>query len=123
MDTSESLKSIAGTLAGLPLDTLESMLVTFDTLVHFGDPSQRPEAALLLQDAASRCSDPSIRDRILSAAKSVLAGQPCAFTPEGLTWQQAAEAQTVSAERWVEPPEPVYELDEMTEIEGGDEED
>ena len=57
------------------------MLVTFDTLVHFGDQEQRPEAALFLRDAAALCSDPAQKERLLRAADSVIASQPvCADT-------------------------------------------
>ena len=41
MDTREPLASIAKTLPALPEDTVESTLLTFDTLVHFGDPGTR----------------------------------------------------------------------------------
>jgi hypothetical protein len=93
-----TLRSIAKSLPGLLRDAVESMLVTFDTLVHFGDQGTRPEAALFLRDAAAVCSDPARKERLLRAADSVDAGEAVAFTPEGLTWQQAAAAQTVSAE-------------------------
>src|SRR5580704_11327903 len=120
MDTRETLRSIATTLPGLPQDTLESMLVTFDTLVHFGDQGHRPEAAGFLRDAAAQCGDPSQKERLLRAADSVDAGEAVALTPEGLTWQQAAAAQTISADDWVEPPEPVYAPSEP-EVEEADE--
>ncbi len=105
MDTRDTLQAIAKSLPDLPQDTVESMLVTFDTLVHFGDQEHRPEAALFLRDAAVLCSDEAQKDRLMSAADSVIAGEPVALTPDGQTWQQAAAAQTVSAEDWVEPPE------------------
>jgi hypothetical protein len=127
MDTNETLRAIAKSLPGLPQDTVESMLVTFDTLVHFGDQGQRPEAALFLRDAAVLCGDPAQKERLLRAADSVIAGQAVALTPDGLTWQQAAAAQTVSAEDWVEPPEPVYPPEandeEMEELEESEEDE
>jgi hypothetical protein len=133
MDTRETLRSIAKTLPGLPQDSVESMLVTFDTLVHFGDQGHRPEAAGFLRDAAAQCGDPSQKDRLLRAADSVDASEAVALTPEGLTWQQAAAAQTISGDDWVQPPEPVYappepepeeeeEEPEVLEIEGREEE-
>jgi hypothetical protein len=120
MDTRETLRAIAKSLPGLPQDTVESMLVTFDTLVHFGDQEQRPEAALYLRDAAGECGDPAQKERLLRAADSVIAGQAVALTPDGLTWQQAAAAQTVSAEDWVEPPEPVDPVEKVEEEESED---
>jgi hypothetical protein len=115
MDASETLRAIAKSLPGLPQDTVESMLVTFDTLVHFGDQGQRPEAAFFLRDAAAECVDAVQKERLLRAADAVVAGEAVALTPDGLTWQQAAAAQTVSAEDWVEPPEPVYPVEEVEE--------
>jgi hypothetical protein len=105
MDTRETLRSIAKSLPGLPPDTVESMLVTFDTLVHFGDQGTRPEAALYLREAAEGCGDQAQKERLLRAADSVEAGGAVALTPDGQTWQQAAAAQTVRAEDWQEPPE------------------
>lgn len=122
MDTLETLRSIATTLPGLPQDSVESMLVTFDTLVHFGDQGHRPEAAGFLREAAAQCGNQSQRDRLLRAADSVDAQEPVALTPEGLTWQQAAAAQTISGDDWVEPPEPVYAASEP-EPEEDEEED
>lgn len=117
MDTRETLRSIAATLPGLPQDSVESMLVTFDTLVHFGDPGHRPEAAGFLRDAAAQCGDLSQQARLLRAADSVDSGEAVALTPEGLTWQQAAAAQTISGDDWVEPPQPVYAPSEPEEEE------
>ena len=117
MDTREPLASIAKTLSVLPADTVESTLLTFDTLVHFGDPGTRPEAAGFLRDAAAQCSDSSRKERLMRAADTLMAGEPLALTPEGLTWQQAAAAQTVSADEWMEPPEPVYPPEEIEEDE------
>ena len=122
MDTRETLQSIAKSLPGLPRDTLESMLVTFDTLVHFGDQGTRPEAALYLREAADGCGDVAQKDRLLRAADSVEAGGAVALTPDGQTWQQAAAAQTVRAEDWVEPPEPVYAVEAEDPVEEGREE-
>jgi hypothetical protein len=123
MDTREPLASIAKTLPTLPADTVESTLLTFDTLVHFGEPGTRPEAAGFLRDAAGQCSDPSRKERLMRAADTLIAGEPLALTPEGLTWQQAAAAQTVSADEWVEPPEPVYPPEVIEEEEEEEEED
>jgi hypothetical protein len=121
MDTRETLRSIAQSLPQLPQDSVESMLVTFDTLVHFGDQGHRPEAAGFLRDAAARCGDPSQKDRLLRAADSVDSSEAVALTPEGLTWQQAAATQTISGDDWVEPPEPVYPPAEPEPVEEEDE--
>jgi hypothetical protein len=122
MDTRETLRSIAKSLPGLPPDTVESMLVTFDTLVHFGDQGTGPEAALFLRDAAADCGDPAQKERLLRAADSVDAGEAIALTPDGLTWHQAAAKQTIAGEDWVEPPEPVYAAEEVEAEEDDDEE-
>jgi len=115
MNTLEPLAAIAKTLPALPQDSIESTLLTFGTLVHFGDPEHRPEAACYLREAAEQCGDAARRDRLLRAAGAVIAEEPLALTPEGLTWQQAAAAQTIGIDEWVEPPEPVYPPEEIEE--------
>ena len=117
MDTREPLASIAKTLPALSPEGVESALMSFDTLVHFGAQEHRPEAAGFLRDAAEQCGDPSRKERLLRAADALIAGEPVAFTPEGLTWQQAAARQTVGIHEWVEPPEPVYPPEEIEEEE------
>jgi hypothetical protein len=128
MDTRESLAAMAKTLPMLPQDTVESTLLTFDTLVHFGDPEARPDAAGFLRQAAEACDDPDRKQRLLRASDSVVAEEPLALTPDGLTWQQAAAAQTITADKWVEPPvhvyaELVYEEDEEEEEDEPEEDD
>jgi hypothetical protein len=105
VDTTPALESIAKTLPGLPVEALESMLVTLDTLVGLADTAQRPVAARFLRDAASLCQNPANVERLLRAADDVAAGRPCALTPEGLTGQQAAAAQTMSLEEWQARPD------------------
>ncbi len=135
MDTAGPLESIAKTLPGMPPEAVESMLVTFDTLVSFSDPGQRPMAAQFLRDAAALCQNPASSERLLRAADAVAANQPCALTPEGLTWQQAAAAQTMSMEEWkarpdlqdlpevrAEAAEPLDDLDDEEEDLADDEE-
>ena len=94
------MESIAQTLSDVPDDSLESQLVTFDMLVGLGD--DRPAAAKLLREAAGRCSDPQRRERVLRAAVAVALGEPCALNEHGLTWKQAAEANTITLEEWQE---------------------
>ncbi|HEY2017116.1 MAG TPA: hypothetical protein VGH38_26605 [Bryobacteraceae bacterium] len=100
MDFSGSLESIAKSLPNLPMEGIESMLVTFDTLVGLSGDSCRPDAARFLREAAALCPDPSSQARLLLAARSVTAGEPCALTPEGLTGAQAARSQTITMEEW-----------------------
>jgi hypothetical protein len=117
MDTRETLASMAKALPELPQDTVESYLLTFGTLVHFGEQEHRPEVAGFLRDAAGLCADPSRKERLLRAAGAVIAGEAVALTPDGQTWQQAAAAQTVGIDEWVEPPEPAYPPEEIEEEE------
>jgi hypothetical protein len=98
MDCGLVLETIARVLAAVPI--VEDQLVTFDALVGVSEPEHRTEAARMLRDAASSCSDPARRDRLMAAAEAVAAGGPSAFTPEGLSAQQAAAAQSSS------PPPP-----------------
>lgn len=79
---------------------VESMLVTFDTLASLGSDVSREDAARLLRDAASLCKDPACTKRLRAAADAVAAGRPCALTQDGLTWQQAAAANTITREEW-----------------------
>jgi hypothetical protein len=105
VDTAGPLASIARTLPGLPPEAIESMLLTFDTLVTLSDQGQRPGAAQFLRDAAALCQDAACSERLLRAANAVAAGEPCALTPQGLTWKQAAAAQTISMEEWKARPD------------------
>jgi hypothetical protein len=123
MDTRETLAAIAKTLPALPPDGVESTLLSFDTLVHFGEQEHRPEAANFLRDAAEQCDDSSRKERLMRAADALVAGDPLALTADGQTWQQAAAAQTVGIDEWVEPPEPVYPPEEIDEEEEEDDED
>ena len=94
------LESIAGLLPGLPDESVEGLLVTFDSLTANSEESLRPAAAQLLRRAAESCQDPARHNRLLRAATAVAAGEPCALTPDGLTWKQAAAAQTVTQAEW-----------------------
>ena len=129
MDTIGPLESIAKSLPGLPLEAVEGMLVTFDTLAGLGGESCRPDAARFLRDAAGECQEPGPKDRLLRAADAVAAGHPCALTPDGLTWQQAAAANTVTLEEWEArggdaalPEAPAAPVDEDAAEEEGEEE-
>jgi hypothetical protein len=85
-------------LATVPLESVEGLLVTFDALVNVSD--DRAAAAQMLRTAASECSDPERGERLKLAAADIEAHQPCAFTPDGLSAQQAAAAQTMTADEW-----------------------
>ena len=98
MDCSETLATLARLLATLPNESVEDILVTYDSLVRVSD--DRTAAAQILRDAAKGCADPARRERLRQAAANVEANQPCAFTPDGLSAQQAAAAQTMTAEQW-----------------------
>jgi hypothetical protein len=116
----------------MPAEAVESLLVTFDTLAGIGGDAGRPDAARWLREAAEGCADPLLKERLLRAAGSVAAGEPCALTPEGLTGSQAAAAQTMTLEQWQaqggDPAIPVQpeveaeeELGDESEEETGDE--
>jgi len=120
MDTSAVLESIVSIFPSLPDESIEDQLVVFDALLNVSDPEQRPSAARLLKAAAETASDPARRARLLKASAAVAAGQPCAFTPDGLSGQQAAAAQTVSGGNLVDPVWPTSDEDPT---EGEEEED
>lgn len=100
MDATGALESIAGILAGLPDECVEDLLVTFNSLVGVSDAGARPGAAAMLRRAAESAQSQTRRERLLRAAAAVEAGEPCALTPEGLTAQEAAAAQSVTQEEW-----------------------
>ena len=100
MDATAALESIAGLLASLPDESVEDLLVTFDSLVGVSDAETRPGATLMLRRIATSSQNPTRRDRLLRAAAAVETGQPCALTPEGLSAQQAAAAQSATQEQW-----------------------
>lgn len=102
MDATAALQSIAGLLTSLPDASVEGLLVTFDTLAGVSDEALRPAAAQLLRNAADSCQDAARRQRLLEAAGTLAARQPCALTPDGLTWKQAAATQTVTQAEWDE---------------------
>jgi hypothetical protein len=127
MDSAPALESIAGFLATLPDESVEDLLVSYDSLVAVSGPDARPLAALLLRRAAEGATD-ARRERLLRAAAAVEASQPCALTSDGLTAQQAAAAQTETLEQWEErmarAPDPPSADDPVeTEDEDDDEED
>lgn len=94
-----SMESIARTLPDVPDDVVESQLVTFDMFVGLVGEPWRDSAAKLLLDAAGRCREPWRQECVLDAAEAVATGKPCARTPEGRTWQQAAETATIRLEQ------------------------
>jgi hypothetical protein len=96
VDNTATLESIAKLLPGLPPENVEDILVNFDTLTSLGDDSDRPAAAQFLRAAAALCGEQTRKDRLLKAADSLLAGERCALTPDGLSWKQAAAAQTIT---------------------------
>ena len=92
-----SMESIASTLPDVPEDVVESQLVTFDVFMGLIGEDWRDSAVALLRGAAGRCADPQRQKRVLEAADAVAKREPCALTPEGRTWKQAAEASTITA--------------------------
>jgi hypothetical protein len=52
VDATAALESIAGLLASLPDESVEDLLVTFDSLVGVSDSGTRPRATLMLRRAA-----------------------------------------------------------------------
>ena len=126
------LESIARLIPSLPEPAIEQQLLTFDALLGVSDLPTRPAAAQLLRDASAASPDPACRERLLRAADAVAAGEPCAFTPDGLSAKQAAAAQTVTQQEWEErvansplPPLPELDTDEHDDDEddADDEED
>jgi hypothetical protein len=100
MDAYPAIESIVHLMTSLPDESVESLLVTLDALVGVSDEGLRPSTAQLLRNTAESCPDAARCARLLRAAGAVAAGEPCALTPDGLTWKQAASAQTVTqAER------------------------
>lgn len=110
MNATGALQSIAGLLGGLPDESVEDLLVTFDALVGVSGEDARSVAAQLLRETADASADPARRARLFTAALAVERGEPCARTRDGLTAKQAAAAQTVTREEWEErvarTPEP-----------------
>jgi hypothetical protein len=98
----ETLQIIAQGLDRVPDEAVESQLVSFDALLGIPGMNLRADGVRLLRGAAEACTDPARRDRILKAAQAVEAGEPCAWTPEGLTGSQAAAAQTATLQDWEE---------------------
>jgi len=101
MDSVDPMYSIAGMLVSLADEAVEPLLVTFDALVDTARTPRRTEAAALLREKAAECGDPARSARLRIAADALDAGRPCALTPEGLTWLEAAkEAAKTSPEEW-----------------------
>src|SRR5690349_8039206 len=69
-------------------------------MASLGSDVSREGAVRLLRDAASLCTDSACTERLRAAADAVAAGRPCALTPDGLAWQQAAAANTTTLEEW-----------------------
>ena len=90
------LNLVADHLHEVPDEVLESQLVTYDMLIGLSAVPCRQPASQLLRAAAARCSDDSRRDRLVRASEDVEKGVPCAVTEQNLTWNQAAEASTVT---------------------------
>jgi hypothetical protein len=97
VDSNGALESIAGLLSSLPDESVEGLLVTFDSLLAVSEGLSRPTAAQLLRNAADACRDPARRDRLLEAAAAVAAGQPCA-----LAANQPDASRGVTQEQWEE---------------------
>jgi hypothetical protein len=94
-------------MASLPDESVESLLVTYETMVDVGDATARPRAAQLLRDSAAGCRNPLRRERLLRAAGDLDARQPAALTPEGLNSRQAlAAVAEIDIAHWQPPPDP-----------------
>ncbi len=102
MDGQDTAESIVRLLPGLPAEAVESLLVALDALVGVADEGLRPVAAPILRDTGESCRDGVRRARLRRAADALAAGEPCALTPDGLTWKLAAAAQTVTQAEWDE---------------------
>jgi hypothetical protein len=102
MDAYPAIESIVHLMTSLPDESVESLLVTLDALVGVSDEGLRPSTAQLLRNTAESCPDTARCARLLRAAGAVAAGEPCALTPDGLTWKQAASSQTATQAEWDE---------------------
>jgi hypothetical protein len=117
VDATGTLETLAGLLPSLPAESVEGLLVTFDTLVGVSDGAVHPVAAQLLRHAAESAQDVARRERLLGAAGAVAAGEHCAPTAGRLTAKQAAAVQTVTHAEWKErvarTPEPALPGDDV----------
>jgi hypothetical protein len=106
MDPTATLASIAAVFHDLPDHAVEENLVIFDALLNVSDAKYRTGAAEILRNAAAASQAAARRDRLLKAAADIIAGEPCAFTPEGRSARQAAAAaSTVTVDQAVERPQ------------------
>ena len=103
MDTRDTLQGVLAVMPSLPLEGVETMLVSFEMLVGFGGSEVRPWASEHLKQAAERAAYPGVRERLLRAAAAVEAGQSCAETPA--PYQEPAPNPNLSAEDAPEPAE------------------
>lgn len=90
------LNLVADHLHEVPDEVLESQLVTYDMFIGLSAVPCRQPAARLLRIAAAHCTDAQRRDRLIRASEDVEKSVPCAVTEQGLTWNQAAEASTIT---------------------------
>lgn len=107
MASYDALASLAHMLASLPDESVDGLLVTYETMVDVGDATVRPRAAQLLRDSAAGCQNLARRERLLRAAGDIDACQPSALTPEGLNSKQAlAAVAEINLAEWQPPPDP-----------------
>jgi hypothetical protein len=104
-DLTETLANLAAAMPAMPLEGIESLLLSFDAVLAVNDPSGRPCAAALLSAASARCGDPAARDRLLRAAEAVAAGAPCAAAEPAAPVRE--EVKTVGARAEALPHLPV----------------
>jgi hypothetical protein len=121
MDPTSTFDSIARVFSSVSDESVEEHLVVFDSLLNVSDPKYRTVAADVLRKNAEGSKTAARRERLLQAAAEIVAGKPCAFTPDGLSAKQAAEANTVTADGWREPPLPASEAPEKEQEEEDEE--
>jgi hypothetical protein len=108
--SAEVLEQIAGLLASLPDESVEGMLVFFDSLVNQADAAVRASAGGILRGASAACAGEARRERLARAALAVEAGEPSgdsAAVPEGFHGITQAEWDARNL-----PPPPSPEADE-----------
>jgi hypothetical protein len=122
-----TLEQIANLIATLPDESVEGMLVFFDSLVAAADPAGRAAAAEILRNVAASCSDPARRNRLIGAAAAVEAGQPSASAaslPDGTlgVTQEEFDARIAASPLPPLPGEDTAETDDEDEEDDEEEE-
>jgi hypothetical protein len=119
VDNTGALESIAGLLPSLPDESVEGLLLTYDSLVNV---SNRPAATEILRRMAAQCEVSARRDRLIRAAEAVGAGQTSA--------SQNASTYSMTGDEWERhiaehplPPPPAPPEDNFEDFDEEDEQE